>query len=42
MFTGCSQGGKVTFGNTLCTFKRRYNDVNMAGDGPGGGLEDEG
>ena len=20
MFTGCSQGGKVTFGNTLCTF----------------------
>ena len=20
VFTGCSQGGKVTFGNTLCTF----------------------
>ena len=23
IFTGCSQGGKVTFGNTLCTFKTR-------------------
>ena len=22
IFTGCSQGGRVTFGNTLCTFNR--------------------
>ena len=27
MFTGCSQGGKVTFGNTLYTFKQGSHPI---------------
>ena len=26
IFTGCSQGGKVTFGNMLCTFRFSFRD----------------
>ena len=38
IFTGCSQGGKVTFGNTLSTFKSRvvlYNRPVARGGGVG-------
>ena len=31
-FTGCSQGGKVTFGNTLCTFKDQTLSLWLSGN----------
>ena len=34
LFTGCSQGGKVTFGNTLCTFKNSPHLFNLLDNKP--------
>ena len=42
IFTGCSQGGKVTFGNMLCTFKKETASSMLSFPLDNGNLQDVG